>query len=193
MPLLGQSQHNRGDRNLKPSGSRQSTIGNRHRRDSYSMTEALSPAQLATRLARSAWFRSAPAALQTQLIDGGRIERLAAGERLFTRGDSDDSLYCVLSGLMRIGAASVSGKEALVAVIEPVNWFGEIALFDDRPRTHDAYAERETELFHVPRAALAALLERKPAYWHTFGLLLTQKLRLASDAIEEAALLPAAQ
>jgi CRP/FNR family transcriptional regulator, cyclic AMP receptor protein len=157
------------------------------------MTEALSPTQLATRLARSAWFHSAPAALQTQLIDGGRVERLAAGERLFTRGDADDGLYCVLSGLMRIGAASVSGKEALLAVIEPVNWFGEIALFDDRPRTHDAYAERETELFHVPRAALAALLERKPAYWHTFGLLLTQKLRLAFDAIEEAALLPAAQ
>ncbi|MFL9938416.1 Crp/Fnr family transcriptional regulator [Paraburkholderia graminis] len=157
------------------------------------MTEALPPTQLATRLARSAWFRSAPAALQTQLTDGGRVERLAAGERLFTRGDADDGLYCVLSGLMRIGAASVSGKEALLAVIEPVNWFGEIALFDDRPRTHGAYAERETKLFHVPRAALTALLERTPAYWHTFGLLLTQKLRLAFDAIEEAALLPAAQ
>jgi CRP-like cAMP-binding protein len=81
----------------------------------------------------------------------------------------------------------------LLAVIEPVNWFGEIALFDNRPRTHNAYAERDSELFHVPRAGLAALLERTPAYWHVFGLLLTQKLRLAFDAIEEAALLPAAQ
>jgi CRP-like cAMP-binding protein len=99
----------------------------------------------------------------------------------------------VLDGLMRIGAASSAGKEALLAVIEPVNWFGEIALFDNRPRTHDAYAERDSELFHVPRAALAVLLERTPAYWHLFGLLLTQKLRLAFDAIEETALLPAAQ
>ena len=81
----------------------------------------------------------------------------------------------------------------MLAVIEPVNWFGEIALFDNRPRTHNAYAERDCRLFHVPRAALAALLERMPAYWHVFGLLLTQKLRLAFDAIEEAALLPAAQ
>ncbi len=48
-------------------------------------------------------------------------------------------------------------------------------------------------LFHVPRAELAALLDRTPQYWHVFGLLLTQKLRLAFDAIEEAALLPAAQ
>lgn len=157
------------------------------------MTVSFSPNELAARLGRSAWFRAAPAAMQAELIEAGRVERLPAGQRLFTRGDADDGLYCVLDGLMRIGAASSTGKEALLAVIEPVNWFGEIALFDNRPRTHDAYAERDAELFHVRRAALVALLERRPAYWHVFGLLLTQKLRLAFDAIEEAALLPAAQ
>ncbi len=157
------------------------------------MTASFSSNELTALLERSAWFRSAPASMQAQLIEAGRVERLAAGERLFTRGDFDDGLYCVLDGLMRIGAASSAGKEALLAVIEPVNWFGEIALFDNRPRTHDAYAERDSELFHVPRAALAALLERTPEYWHVFGLLLTQKLRLAFAAIEEAALLPAAQ
>jgi len=156
------------------------------------MTASFSSNELGRLLERSAWFRSAPVAMQAQLIKAGRVERLAAGQRLFTRGDSDDGLYCVLDGLVRIGAASSAGKEALLAVIEPVNWFGEIALFDNRPRTHDAYAERDSELFHVPRAALAALLERTPEYWHAFGLLLTQKLRLAFDAIEEAALLPAA-
>ncbi|MFM0341251.1 Crp/Fnr family transcriptional regulator [Paraburkholderia fungorum] len=157
------------------------------------MSARFSSNELAVLLERSAWFRSAPAAMRAQLLETGRVERLAAGQRLFTRGDSDDGLYCVLDGLVRIGAASAAGKEALLAVIEPVNWFGEIALFDNRPRTHDAYAERDSELFHVPRAALAALLERMPEYWHVFGLLLTQKLRLAFDAIEEAALLPAAQ
>jgi CRP/FNR family transcriptional regulator, cyclic AMP receptor protein len=157
------------------------------------MTASFSSNELAARLGRSAWFRSAPAAMQAQMVESGRVERLLAGERLFTRGDSDDGLYCVLDGLIRIGAASSSGKEALLAVIEPVNWFGEIALFDNRPRTHNAYAERDAELFHLPRAALDAMLARSPAYWHVFGLLLTQKLRLAFEAIEETALLPAAQ
>ncbi|WP_345815663.1 Crp/Fnr family transcriptional regulator [Paraburkholderia sp. PREW-6R] len=156
------------------------------------MTARFSTDELATTLTRSAWFRAAPDALQKELIDAGRIERLGAGQRLFSRGDTDDGLYCLLDGFMRIGAASSAGKEALLAVIEPVNWFGEIALFDERPRTHDAYAERDSDVFHVPRAALAAILERTPAFWHSFGLLLTQKLRLAFDAIEEAALLPAA-
>lgn len=150
-------------------------------------------ASLIAALDRSAWFRAAPDALRTELAEAGRVERFAAGERLFMRNDPDDGLYCVLDGLIRIGAASFAGKEALLAVIEPVNWFGEITLFDGQARTHDAYAERESVLFHVPRAALAALLERTPAWWHAFGLLLTQKLRLAFDVIEEAALLPAAQ
>ena len=152
------------------------------------MTASFASNELAALLARSAWFRSAPAAMRAPLLEAGRVEHLAPGERLFTRGDSDDGLYCVLDGPMRIGAASSSGKEALLAVIEPVNCFGEIALFDNRARTHDAYAERDSALFHVPCAALGALLERTPEYWHAFGLLLTQKLRLAFDAIEEAAL-----
>jgi CRP-like cAMP-binding protein len=158
-----------------------------------SLTASFSSNDVAALLARSAWFRAAPAPMQAQLLDMGRVQRLTAGQRLFMRGDPDDGLYCVLDGLVRISAASFAGKEALLAVIEPANWFGEIALFDNRPRTHDAYAERDSVLFHVPRVALTALLERTPAYWHVFGLLLTQKLRLAFDAIEEAALLPAAQ
>jgi CRP/FNR family transcriptional regulator, cyclic AMP receptor protein len=152
----------------------------------------ISPAIHAS-LASTAWFRNAPPALQAELVSLGRLVRLAAGERLFMRGDPDDGIYCLLEGLVRVGAASFAGKEALLAVIEPVNWFGEITLFDGGARTHDAYAERETVLFQVPRAALATILERTPAYWHAFGLLLTQKLRFAFNAIEEAALLPAAQ
>jgi CRP/FNR family transcriptional regulator, cyclic AMP receptor protein len=147
---------------------------------------------IAAALERSAWFRGLPDALQAALRAAGRVRTVRAGERLFLRGDPDDGLYCVLEGAVRVGAASMGGREALLAVVGPTSWFGEITLFDGGPRTHDAYAERDSTLFHVPRARLAMLLDATPAWWHAFGLLLTQKLRLAFDAIEEAALLPAA-
>jgi CRP-like cAMP-binding protein len=115
-----------------------------------------SDSSVAATLERSAWFCAAPPALRAQLLELGRTRCLAAGERLFSRGAPDDGLYCVLDGLIRIGAASMAGKEALLALIEPVNWFGEIALFDEGARTHDAHAERASTLFHVPRAALVA-------------------------------------
>ncbi|MCF3994484.1 Crp/Fnr family transcriptional regulator, partial [Pseudomonas aeruginosa] len=70
---------------------------------------------------------------------------------------------------------------------------GEIALFDGQARTHDAYAEGHTQLLQVPQAALLELLRREPHYWRDMALLMSHKLRLAFIALEEMALLPAAQ
>lgn len=153
--------------------------------------DTASPSLIAA-LERSAWFAGLSDPLRDGLRSAGRVRALRAGERLFLRGDAADGVYCVLEGAVRVGAASVCGREALLALMGPASWFGEIALFDSGVRTHDAYAERDTTLFHVPRTPLAALLDATPAYWHAFGLLLAQKLRLAFDAIEESALLPAA-
>jgi len=97
----------------------------------------------------------------------------------------------VLEGAIRIGAVGTTGKEALLTLIEPPSWFGEISLFDGQPRTHDAYAEGATLLLNVPQPALLALLEREPRYWRDLALLMSQKLRLAFVALEEMSLLPA--
>ncbi len=147
---------------------------------------------LSARLHCGTWFPALPPDLQEQLIVLGRVRRLAAGQRLFARGDAPDGLYCVLHGAIRISNSSSDGKEALLAIIEPPQWFGEITLFDVQQRTHDAVAETAAELFWLPQAALLDLLERYPAWWRDFALLLTQKLRLAFLLVEETALLPAA-
>ncbi|AYC30966.1 Crp/Fnr family transcriptional regulator [Pseudomonas cavernae] len=138
------------------------------------------------------WFSHLPAELQDALLDAASLRRLDAGQRLFSRGDKPCGLYAVVAGSIRIGAVSQTGKEALLTLIEPPYWFGEIALFDGQPRTHDAYADGPCVLLSVPQAALLALLERQPQHWRDFALLLSQKLRLAFIALEEMSLLPAA-
>lgn len=143
------------------------------------------------RLLASSWFGTLDAALQDALVDIAAVRRLGAGEILFQRGDAPDGLYCVVEGTVRIGATSADGREALLAVLEPVNWFGEIGVFDRQPRTHDARADGNTTLLHMPQAALIALLENSPALLHAFALLLTHKLRLTFTVLEETALLPA--
>jgi CRP-like cAMP-binding protein len=138
------------------------------------------------------WFSALPAALQDALLAAARVQRLDAGQRLFRRGDPPSGLYAVVEGAMRIGAVSEQGKEALLTLVEPPYWFGEISLFDGQPRTHDAFAEGACTLLLVPQAALLALLERQPQYWRDFALLMSQKLRLAFIALEQMSLLPAA-
>ena len=151
------------------------------------------PASKYTALVRAGqWFQAVPVQLQDQLLALAAVRRLAHGTRLFARGDAPDGLYCVVEGAVRISTISETGKEALLAIVEQPHWFGEIALFDGQPRTHDAWGEGESVLLHVPRQGLAALLDMHPAYWRYFGLLLTHKLRTAFSVLEETALLPAA-
>lgn len=149
-------------------------------------------AHLHARLLEGHWFSVLPAALQGALLDAAQVQRLDAGQRLFNRGDAASGLYAVIEGAIRIGAVSQNGKEALLTLVEPPYWFGEISLFDGQPRTHDAVAESTSTLLLVPQARLLALLDREPGYWRDFALLMSQKLRLAFTALEEMSLLPAA-
>lgn len=143
------------------------------------------------RLHASSWFGTLQAPLQDALMSIAAVRRLRAGAILFQRGDPPGGLYCVVEGTIRIGATSADGREALLAVLEPVNWFGEIGVFDRQPRTHDARADGNTTLLHMPQAPLVTLLETNPALLHAFALLLTHKLRLTFTVLEETALLPA--
>jgi CRP/FNR family cyclic AMP-dependent transcriptional regulator len=138
------------------------------------------------------WYRALPPGLQQWLLHSGQLRALQAGERLFSRGDPPCGLYAVLQGAIGVTGVSAEGKEALLTLIEAPHWFGEIALFDGLPRTHDALADGQTLLLHVPQAPLAALLLDQPQLWRAFGLLLAHKLRLTLAVMEETALLPAA-
>lgn len=150
------------------------------------------PASLRQQLLVGHWFSHLPAALQEELLGQSCLRQLAAGQRLFSRGDRPCGLYAVLQGAIRIGAVDREGKEALLTLVEPPHWFGEISLFDGQPRTHDAFAEGPTQLLQIPQGALLELLERQPRYWREFALLMSQKLRLAFIALEAMSLLPAA-
>lgn len=144
------------------------------------------------RLLAGHWFASLPEAFREALLGAARPLELAAGQRLFRRGDPPCGLYAVLGGAIRVGGSTENGKEALLALVEPPHWFGEICLFDGQPRTHDAYAEGATVLLQVPLAPLQALLALHPEYWRDFALLMSHKLRITFAVLEELSLLPAA-
>jgi len=144
-------------------------------------------------LLQGQWFATLPPALQQALLTQGRRLSLEPGQRLFSRGDAPSGVYAVLSGAMRIGSVAADGKEALLVLVEAPHWFGEIALLDGQPRTHDAVAEGASTLLHVPQAGLLNLLDAHPAYWRDVALLMAHKVRLVFTALEEISLLPAAQ
>jgi CRP-like cAMP-binding protein len=136
------------------------------------------------------WFSGLQDELQDLLLGAAIVRTLPPGSRLFSRGDPPCGLWAMVDGAARIIGLAESGKEALLTLQEPPAWFGEIAVFDGLPRTHDAVAEGECTALQVPQPALEAILAAEPSYWRDLGRLVGGKLRLALAAMEEAALLP---
>lgn len=136
------------------------------------------------------WFQGLPTALEERLLQVAQLRRLVAGEVLFHRGDAFCGLYAVVEGSVRITGATTAGKEALLTLIEPPSWFGEIAVFDREPRTHDAIAEVDALLIRIAPEPLDQLLSAEPDLYRHLGLLMGAKLRLLFTMVEELALFP---
>lgn len=148
------------------------------------------PPSLHAALASDGWFGACDPVLREELLRQARMRQLAAGESLFARGGEAEGLCCVIAGALRIGALNVEGDSALLAYLEPYQWFGEISLIDGRPRTHDAVADGPTQVLVVPRGALLAWLDEHPAMWRELARLACRKLRVLFVAVEELAQLP---
>lgn len=136
------------------------------------------------------WFRGLPDGFQEGLLAIGAVRQLSARSTLFARGDACDGMFGVLRGQLRASGTDEDGEQALLTIVEPPSWVGEIPLFDGLPRTHDLIAETEALVLHVRKGPLLALLDREPRYWRDLALLLTSKLRLAFAAMEHTQLLP---
>ncbi|NVZ52318.1 Crp/Fnr family transcriptional regulator [Pseudomonas sp. B6002] len=143
------------------------------------------------RLAIGHWFSHLPSSFQHSLLAQARLRSLVAGQTLFKRGDPPCGLYAVLEGTLRISAVNEQGKEAILSLVEPPYWFGEICLFDGLPRTHDACAAGPCTLLQVPQQALLNILDEAPHYWRNLALLMSQKLRLSFIGLEQLSLMPA--
>jgi CRP/FNR family transcriptional regulator, cyclic AMP receptor protein len=146
-----------------------------------------------SQLETTSWFRGLPVELRDYLISHANLLTLEKGQFLYRRGERSDGLYAVLGGALAIGTIDADGKEALLAVLGPTAWIGEISLFDGLPRPNDVTAVSRTLLLHVPEPALQGLLDSTPRYWRNFALLMTQRLRVSFENAEAMTLLPAAQ
>lgn len=140
-------------------------------------------------IAPGSWFQTLPFALQVELARRARPLFLQAGERLCARGDPPDGLYGLSDGILRVGSTG-GGGEALLALVQPPHWFGDLGLFDGQSRTHDVHAETDVVLLHLPQAVVLAVFEREPEGWRHLGRLLAGKMRCLYVAFEQMQMLP---
>jgi CRP-like cAMP-binding protein len=134
------------------------------------------------------WFTSLDHKVADALLGLAVGMNLPAGKVLFSRGDPGDGLYVVISGALRFGGGvSLAGtRESTLTLAKPPTWFGEVALLDGGPRTHDVRAEDPSRVAHVPKKeGLEKLLEDHPLFWRDLGRLAVAHLRIAFELLEQ--------
>ncbi len=138
------------------------------------------------------WFSKLSPALQQAILSRAIVRRVADGALLSSRGEPADEWIGVAKGAVRVSSVSLSGKQVTLTYAEPGVWFGDIALFDGLPRTHDANAHGETTLLVVRKPDFKDLLSHHVELYDALLRLNCRRLRLMFNVVEDLNTLPLA-
>ena len=76
---------------------------------------------------------------------------VARGATIMVAGDQTDSLYIVLSGRLKVMMSDAEGKEVILSILGPGEFFGEMGLIDDSPRSASVLAIEPCELLSIAK------------------------------------------
>ncbi len=144
-------------------------------------------------LAAEPWFAGLHAEQQQQLLELAQRRALQKDELLFQRGDPFCGIYLLLQGQLTISGLHRNGGQAVLTILASGDWFGEIAWFDQMPRTHDVMALSDSQLLQLSKSDLRQLVGADPVWWQRWSRLLTGKLRQVFVELEDRAFLSAEQ
>src|SRR6266571_2341543 len=66
----------------------------------------------------------------------------ARGTTIIAAGDTTESLYVIISGRLKVMMSDDEGREVILAILGPNEFFGEMGLIDDHPRSASVVTSR---------------------------------------------------
>jgi CRP/FNR family cyclic AMP-dependent transcriptional regulator len=118
------------------------------------------------------------------------VRRSAArGSSIMREGDPVDCLYIVISGRLKVMMGEADGKETILSIIGPGDFFGEMGLIDDNPRSASVVAIEPCELLAVGKRAFRKCLVENADLAMAVMRVLVRRLREADRKIGSLAML----
>ena len=108
---------------------------------------------------------------------------------LFNEGDQTDSLYVILSGRVKVYCSDEEGNEIVLSILEPHDYFGELAVIDGEPRSASVMTLEPTRLSIISRDDFLRYLSGEPEIAIRLLKTLVHKLRQDTKNLKSLALM----
>lgn len=92
------------------------------------------------------------------------LRRFSSGQIIFHHGDPGGLLYIITKGKVKITHSTPDGQEAMLAIFGAGDFFGELALLDDSPRSATVEALQATETLTLHRDDFIRFIRNNPAF-----------------------------
>ncbi|HDZ58769.1 MAG TPA: Crp/Fnr family transcriptional regulator, partial [Ignavibacteriales bacterium] len=105
---------------------------------------------------------------------------------ILSEEDAGSALFVIISGKVKVARSSKddASKEVILSILNPSDFFGEMALLDGMTRSANVIALEDSKLFIIQRNDFLNLLEQHPEVSITLLQELTQRFRAASMKIK---------
>jgi CRP/FNR family transcriptional regulator, cyclic AMP receptor protein len=144
-------------------------------------------ASVVEKLSSSAWFSSLPPAEQGSVAADSTLVCVDADQLLCRRGDRPDGFYGIVEGRLKASNVRSDGKEAILSILEPGNWFGQMSAITGWPYAHDVIALEPAQIARLPLAAFHSRMQGA-AFAKSMAELLAQHTGLLYQMLAEATL-----
>src|SRR5216684_4466209 len=117
---------------------------------------------------------------------GKTILEFHKNQNIFAQGDVADTVFYIQHGKVKLTVVSKHGKEAVVAILEPGQFFGEGCLNGHPLRIATTRAMDECVITRLEKATMIAVIHNEPEFSELFmSYLLTRNSRIEEDLIDQ--------
>ncbi len=121
----------------------------------------------------------------------GAQKKIRKNDVIFLEEEDAASFYVIKKGMVKISRLNQEGKEVIIAILQPGNFFGEMGLLDDSPRSTDVSAETDVELLTIRQEDFFRLLNEYPTFSIAMLKELASRLRNSDSQIKGLSILNA--
>ncbi|MBI5015207.1 MAG: cyclic nucleotide-binding domain-containing protein [Deltaproteobacteria bacterium] len=114
--------------------------------------------------------------METGALVGKFIHEYRKGETICEEGSSGHEMYIIVSGAVRVTTVT-PGRENVMSLLGPGEFFGEMALVDGAPRSGTAVAGEDTRLVELDLNRFLYLIQQQPAFALTIMRTLCDRIR----------------